>query len=206
MPLTARENQVEFEVTPAGVTRAVCYAVVDFGNQWDEKFQKFKHQVVIGFELPEHRLTVQRDGEDVDLPRAISNTYTLNLGERANLRKDLESWRGKPFTSEELEGFDIDKLLGANALINVMHKEYNGRTYANIAAIMPVPKGHGKSDAENEFQYYSMEDHGMDIPENLPEWMVNKIKNSKEWKETTEPGEPEPPGRDETEDEDDLPF
>ena len=54
-------------------------------------------------------------------PFAVSKTYTASLFEAAALRKDLESWRGKSFTEEELGGFDISKLLGCTARIEVGH-------------------------------------------------------------------------------------
>jgi len=38
----------------------------------------------------------------------ISKRYTMSLGEQSTLRKDLESWRGKKFTPEELQGFDLN--------------------------------------------------------------------------------------------------
>ena len=40
----------------------------------------------------------------------VARVYTLCLHERAALRKDLESWRGRKFTEQELDGFDLEKL------------------------------------------------------------------------------------------------
>ena len=60
----------------------------------------------------------------------------------ANVRKDLESWRGKPFTSDEIDhGFDVEILYGVNCLIGVKHTEKSGKTYANVSAILPLAKG-----------------------------------------------------------------
>ena len=63
------------------------------------------------------------------------------MHEKAALRKDLESWRGKPFTAQELEGFDLEALLSVGCFINVMHQTREGQTYANVAAVMRLPKG-----------------------------------------------------------------
>ena len=57
------------------------------------------------------------------------------------MRKDLESWRGRPFTDSELEGFDLDNLLSVPAMISVVHNAVQGSVYANVAAIMKLPKG-----------------------------------------------------------------
>jgi len=42
-----------------------------------------------------------------------------------------------------------------------------------------------KLEAENEFQYFSFEDK-MEIPENIPEWIRDKIMDSYEYRELTE--------------------
>src|SRR3990167_2490369 len=62
--------------------------------------------------------------------------------EKANLRKHLEAWRGKKFTKEELDGFDVEKLLGVNCQLQVIHNlSDNGGTFANVQAIVPLGKG-----------------------------------------------------------------
>jgi hypothetical protein len=50
-----------------------------------------------------------RDGR----PFAMFKNYTLSWSEKANLRLDLQSWRGKPFTQEEMRRFDLETILGA---------------------------------------------------------------------------------------------
>jgi hypothetical protein len=69
----------------------------------------------------------------------VSKFYTLSLNEKANLRKDLESWRGKAFSDAEIEnGFDIEKLIGANCYLNIAQ---NDKGKSVISAINPLPKG-----------------------------------------------------------------
>src|SRR3990167_3685661 len=64
--------------------------------------KKFKqHQVVLAFEVAE----TADEGPFAGNRMTISKFYTLSLSEKANLRKDLEGWRGKSFTESELEGF-----------------------------------------------------------------------------------------------------
>jgi hypothetical protein len=102
------------------------------------------------------------------------------LSEGANLRRDLESWRGKKFTDAELEGFDVAKVLGAHAQINVAQSEKNGKTYANIMSIVPWPKGTPAPDVVSEKLYFDMDDPGRDhVLAKLPEWVQKRVKESR---------------------------
>jgi len=200
-----------FDPVTQGLHQAVCYALYDLGTQFQEKFGKSVHKVLIGWEIPGERIEVDRDGTKLNLPRAISKQYTLSLHEKANLRKDLESWRGRAFTEEEVEGFDLKKLLGANCMIQVIHKTKDGKTYANVTNVVQLPRGMTKCNLENPQQYFSFEEHQDETPERTPEWIMDIIKASSEWAQITRgeiPGEEygEPFGDNEQIDVDDLPF
>jgi hypothetical protein len=67
----------------------------------------------------------------------VSKFYTLSLSDKANLRKDLESWRGKQFTDAELEGFELKNLVGANCYLNLVETDKGKR---KIASIMPIKR------------------------------------------------------------------
>ena len=77
-------------------------------------------------------------GECIDIARE----FTVSMGEKANLRKFLEQWRGRPYTKEQVTaGVPIDKLTGQHALLSVAHRTSGkGRVYANITACVGVPK------------------------------------------------------------------
>ena len=64
----------------------------------------------------------------------ISKFYTLSLHEKSNLGQDLVSWRGRPFTETERQGFDITKLIGVTCQLNVMHTD-SGKE--RISSVMP---------------------------------------------------------------------
>ena len=122
----------DYSPAPAGVHQAVCCDVVDLGiveSEWQGQ-KKTAHKVRIIWQLAE----LMEDGR----PYTVSSRYTASLHEKARLRADLQSWRGRAFTAEELQQFDLEKLIGAGCLINVMHTSRNGKTYADIAAIMPL--------------------------------------------------------------------
>lgn len=127
----------DFEVTPAGVHNAVCFAVIDIGTQEGSYMGKPKiaPKIILRWEIDEDT----EDGRRF----MVQHRYTASMHEKAMLRKHLEAWRGKPFTDAELKpgGFTMDKLLGAGCQLQIVHEEKDGKVYANIAAIMKLAKG-----------------------------------------------------------------
>jgi hypothetical protein len=94
--------------------------------------EKQQHKVRIVWQLED----MMADGK----PFLIQKRYTLSLHEKANLRKDLESWRGRSFTPEELIKFDVETIIGKNAQLNIQHITKDGKTYANVVSIVPLGK------------------------------------------------------------------
>lgn len=149
MPIIAKANDKEFEKFPLpneGTVQAVCAGVWDIGLQStpfvDETTGKPKvqHKIVIAWEI--NQMIDAPDSEFHGKPYMLSKTYTLSLGEKSNLRHDLESWRGKPFTDDELKsGIDLEKLYGVNCIVGVAHVTKNDKTFANITSILPPLKG-----------------------------------------------------------------
>lgn len=132
-----------FKPCPVGVHQAVCCDVVDMGLlevSWNGQTKK-QHKVRLVWQVDE----MMDDGK----PFLIQTRYTASLHEKARLRKDLESWRGKAFTESELASFDLEVLLGVNCLLNVVHNHKGDATYANVAAIMPLQKGASKIHVTN---------------------------------------------------------
>ena len=183
MGLTAKATGNSIEPMPEGVVIAACFAIYDLGTHFDETWGKRKHEVMFMWEVPEHRYQAEKDGAKVDLPRTISNTYTLSLHAKAGLRKMLENWRGKAFTDEEIKGFDVSKVLGASCQLQIVHKKSadGTKTYGNIGAIMALPKGVAKLKLENPLKFFSFED-ASELDDSIPEWVQAKIVESDEWK------------------------
>jgi hypothetical protein len=132
-------------------------------------------QIYVAWELPDEQITwIDKDGNEKTGPMRIGRSYTLSLHENAALRHDLESWRGRPFTEEERKGFDINKLAGAPAMVNVTHEEKNGKTFANVTAVTPIPKSMTKPTLASEPIIYDDDEfrHNYD---HLPEWLQKKI-------------------------------
>jgi len=135
MPFIVSEGS-SFVPCPAGQHSAVCVDVVDLGrrpNPFPDAKMPTIHQCRLVWQIDKTR----DDGK----PYLIQKTYTASLHEKANLRKDLEAWRGKPFTRAEAQGFDVEVLLGKCCLLQATHVERNGTTYANVTSIMRLPAG-----------------------------------------------------------------
>ena len=158
MPIIAKEEKT-YEAIPTGLQQAVCSIVCDIGTHVGEYQGKQikRRQIVVIWELDEKKTEGQFAGE----PFQISKFYTLSLDQKANLRKDLESWRGRPFTADELMGFDLEQLIGANCFLNII--EDGGKT--KISAITPIPKNmpkikqvlHGEPEWIGKFRAKSLE-------------------------------------------------
>jgi hypothetical protein len=196
----------DFQPVDAGVHHAVCYGMIDLGHQYNPMYNKDEHKIMIMWELPHER--IQIDGKD--LPRAISRKFTMSLSPKSNLRPFLESWRSQPFTNQQLDdGWDIKAIIGANCQLSIIHETFKDKagkdkTVAKISAVMPLPKGTAKLKTETEEQYFSFED-GMDVPENLPEWVKEIIHKSSELNtENLPPPEKQP--QKQAEDDSSIPF
>lgn len=136
----------DFKPTPEGQHIMVCSRVIDLGTQRVEFNGETKHQrkVLVTWELPNERINI--DGQDA--PIIHSEKYTWSFHEKANLRKHLESWRGKKFREEDFagppNGFHIKNVIGVPCYGQVIHEQApNGKTYANLTSIMAFP---GKRD------------------------------------------------------------
>lgn len=178
MALTYKTNAGagDFEPVPAGSHIAVCDIVADIGLQpGSALFPKPKRQVYIRWQLPNERIDFEKDGKKQVGPAVVGKTYTASMNEKANLRHHLESWRGKQFTDDEAENFDVSAILGKPCMITVMHTQKGDRTYANISGIGPLPKGISAKTivAEGNTLFYA--DNETANYKLLPEWLRKKI-------------------------------
>ena len=117
-------------------------------------------------------------------PMTVSKNFTVTLAEKSTLRKDLQTWRGKDFTADELRGFELKNVLGQWAMISVVETENNGNTYTNIANINPVPatiKKNGLPEGKNELKIFSIDEPDMELFESFSDNLKNKIRQSPEW-------------------------
>ena len=214
MSFIVESSNDDFIQVPAGSHLARCYRIIDLGTQKTEYMgeTKFLRKVMFAWELH------GEDGEGNELatadgkPMAIFKNYTLSLNEKANLRLDLQAWRGKPFTEEESRRFDISVVLGHWCMLNVIHRPgKEGKVFANVASISPVPtqvKKFGLPEGVNALQMFRLAEPDMEMFQTFSKGLKAKIETSPEWKVasgTKVPAKAQPSsGFDDMED--DLPF
>ena len=180
-----QDEEKEFERHPQGLSQAICLFVEDIGLQKTAGYQgkpdKIKRKVVIAWESEEK----QADGN----PFIITKKYTASFFKEARLLKDLEAWRGRKFTEAELAGFDLDAVIGKNCLLNIVHNEKEGKTYANIQGLVPLKAGMVKMTPSIRSK---------------PEWFVKWIKTLQDNQVTV--GEAQSQPIQHVQQEEDLPF
>ena len=187
MIIAKTDTTSKFKPVPPGMHLARCYRIIDLGTQkkvW-QGTESFKRQIMMQFEIhgedDEGNPIVTDKGD----PMSISKNYTLSLHENARLRIDLESWRGAAFTAEESKGFDLNRVLGAWAMINVAKSlGDDGKEYTNINNINSVPssiKKGGLPEAFNESKMFSLDNPDLALFESFGDKLKDKIKASPEW-------------------------
>ena len=141
MSLMARDSGGggDWESIPSGMHNAVGARVYDLGMQDGFNPGTKAHKLALLWELA----TKYTTGDFAGQRMRVSKTYTVSLSEKANLRHDLESWRGRQFTEAELAGFDVEKVVGAPCTLNLVEtvNPKNQRRYVKVAAVMPLMSG-----------------------------------------------------------------
>ena len=111
--------------------------------------------------------------------------YTLSWSEKANLRLDLQSWRGRPFSQEEMRKFDLKNVLGAWCMLNVIERPGNdGKTYTNVNGVTPVPaiiKQGGLPEGINKNELFNLVEPDWQMFETFSDNLKQKIINSPEF-------------------------
>ena len=190
----------------AGSHHGVCYMVADIGTHHGTYQGKeiVNRQVQIGFEIPASRIEI--DG--VDKPRAMSVWYTFSMFKKAGLYKMIESWTGQAFASQaEADEFDFKTLLGKNALVSSI---LNANGYDKVTGVSALVAGMPEKTAENEFAYYSIDEHGVNIPDTIHKKLADRIRSSDELKALLN-GEPQGQSQEQADNKpfdgmDDIPF
>lgn len=170
----------DFTPPPIGNHVARCVRVIDLGTQTGEYMgeKTVKRQCMIGWELPTELI---QGGEYDGKPFLVSKFYTASLSEKANLRKDLESWRGRAFTERELEGFDSKNVLGVPCLVNVIHETKKGRTRAKITSVTGIAKGMQVPAQVTPSIYFSLEEFDPTVFAALSDGIKKIIQQSPEF-------------------------
>ena len=182
-----------FTPVAPGMHLARCYRIVDMGTQKTDFQGQVKHlqKVMLQFEVhgedEDGKPLVTAKGE----PMSISKNFTLSLAEKATLRLDLQAWRGRPFTADELRGFELKAVLGVWAMITAARAlGKNGKEFTNIVSINPVPvtiKRAGLPEGFNKLSSFDIDKPDMELFETFGNGLREKISSSPEWRARHQP-------------------
>lgn len=167
----------DFQQVKPGTYVARSFRIVDIGTQHSEYQGKpiVRNQFILFWELPTELIDV--NGEQK--PTIVSKFYTASLHEKANLRHDLQSWRGKEFSSEELRGFDLTQVLGKPCLLTIVATA-NGKS--KISAVTGLPKGTTCSAAVNPISCFWVNEWSEEGFNNLSDGLKKLVQSSDEYK------------------------
>lgn len=140
MPIIASDNTKKIPPHPADQFAGRCIDVIDLGMvdvTYPGRPPRKQHKIVIRFWCGQYG----KDEEGKTIPLFAGQRFTLSLHENATLRGFLETWRSQKFTADELKGFDLEKLIGIPAFLDIQHStKPDGRVYANIMGCLRLPK------------------------------------------------------------------
>ena len=213
MTTTARAKLGQnYKPAPEGTHLARCVQVIDLGTQYSEYYQKSAEKILLGWELPG---SMREETEETPPePYLVWKRYTLSLSDKAKLLEHLEAWRGRKFTAEELEGFDLMKVLDVPCMLSVVHSVEGKDTYANVSSVMAVPKGTNVPDRYHAIVSFDIQKWDEATFDTFGENLKKTIMDSSEYKATSEKIDDAPPvadkedkeDKEDDEDDEDIPF
>ncbi len=204
MPI-AKEASKTFTPVPAGSHIGRCIHCISLGTQPAQPNFLPAFKVLLAWEIPDEIIINTATKEEK--PMLISKEFSLSLSKKANLRRDLEGWRGREFTADELKGFQVENVLDKTCMLNVIHKtSAGGNVYAVITGISALPKGVTCKPRVHDMIHFEVED-GKSCPTwvKIPPFIQKKIEQCEEWVHpaAAEPAEPE---QETIQDSDSVPF
>lgn len=178
MGLMAKSSGTARTPAPAGTHVAVCFGLVDLGTQVSnyEGRETKRHQVWLWWELADE---TTEDGK----PVTVGGFYTMSLHEKSTLRKTLESWRGRSFTPDELNGFHLSNILNKPCMLSIIHEtKKDGGVRDKITSVSAVPKSVKPNPAQSKTVMLSLDDDEFDraVFESLPNFLKDMILKSDE--------------------------
>jgi len=180
MSLTYKEEKTGGDFTPIepGTYAARCSAIIDLGTQestYDGE-TKAARKVMLSFEIvdPDAR---RADGS----PFKVSKRFTGSIHPKASLRKFLASYRGRDFTPEELQKFELNKIAGAPCLLNLTNDQVGDKTYTNITSVVKLPKGMAAPDLSEPPAVFDLDKPNWEVFAGLSAKMQEIIQSAPEF-------------------------
>jgi hypothetical protein len=179
MSLTPPKKNQSFDPVPTGNHVARLYEIIHIGTiptTWQGQ-EKMTDKIRLGFELcNETKEFKEGEGEK---PFSISREFTYSFGAKGNLRPFIDGMTGTKMVDGEHP--DLEALLGEACLLNVVHTEKDGNTYANIQGASPLPKGMEAPDLFNTPRLVDINSTPWDEINALPDFILKKMYSSEEF-------------------------
>ena len=169
----------DFEQPQTGMVPAVCINVVDgkyAKTTYMGQDKGYQRKIFILWEIAQRI----KEGQFAGQHMVIAKEYTFAVGERANLRIDLESWRGKKFeerknadgtvsllTEKKDNGkivkvaFAVDMLIGANCIL-YLEDVGKSKPFIKPTKVMKFDSKYTPVKREYDINY-------------IPDWLAKKI-------------------------------
>jgi hypothetical protein len=179
MSLTPPKKNQSFDPVPAGNHVARLYEIIHLGTiptSWEGQ-EKMTDKIRLGFELCNERKEFKEGAGEK--PFSISREFTYSFGAKGNLRPFIDGMTGTKMVDGEHP--DLEALLGEACLLNVVHSEKQGNTYANIQGASPLPKGMIAPDLFNETRMIDINTSPWDEINALPDFIIKKMYSSEEF-------------------------
>lgn len=137
----------DFEQVPAGAHPGVCIGLIDLGTHLDQfkggPFKKVR-KVLLVWELdtgddpatePERAVV----GRDFNL--SMNADGSVSYGDKSNIRKLLQGWRGKEFV-DGVDEIDLEAVVGKPGLVSMKEKQTGGgKDITVVDSVSMLPKG-----------------------------------------------------------------
>lgn len=174
---------MSIDPTPKGNHTARLYQIIHLGHvsyEWQGQ-TKTQDKVRLNFELCNEK-KVFNEGEE-PRPYSISREFGFNMSPKGKLRPFIEGMLGVALHDDEAYSFDLEGLLGEACLLNVIHEERNGNTYANIQSASQLPKGMKAPPLFNDAKLIDVNTATNDEIDALPKFIGEKMRSSQEWQD-----------------------
>ena len=144
------EDAGDFILAPAGVTAATLITLSYLGKHestWQGQVRE-RELVGLSWELAERG----PDGRGL----SVTETLTASLHPKAVFYSRVLALTGG---QEPPPGFNLAELLGRSAIVTIQHAVRGDRTYANVGAVGPLPRGMSAPPPTVGLTFYDIEAH-----------------------------------------------
>jgi hypothetical protein len=156
--------------------------VLDLGLQnqraWKGKAKPPCHEIQLTYELGNEFMKDEDGNDDTSRPRWVGERIPFhNLSQE----KAKSTLRYRALDPTEEFGGDFTQLIGRACLVNIVQNDKDGTIYNNVGGVSPPIKGLEVPELVNDPKVFDMDNPDMDIFNNLPEWLKEKMMGNLEY-------------------------